>query len=275
MRFAKLGEEVFIRQSEISCEEFRLYAIIVFHTFVDTGVCRMPLREISKIYNLDYDNLTRRYKILRKDFTPEEIKKLPEKIQAQLEKMKSPWLEKTKKGIRPLVGVKTVNSTVSEEEKTVNITAPDCKNYSRKRAKTVKTTVSLNSFKEPLNQEPLKSPTAPEAVAAAETNGHLSKFSLEECILYAEISKSRGELIKSVHALANSAYKTGEMDVFIEATLYPAAELTYEPDETEKLTGGLRILIEMRAEGEDWRDQQKWYTPEEWLWLTTQMEKAS
>lgn len=249
MRFARIGEEVFLRFSEISCEEFRLYAIIVFHTFTDTQLCRMTLRELADLYNLDYDNLTRRFKTLR---------------------MKS-WVEKTRKGIRPLVGMKTVKITVSDDEKTVNSTVQNCKNYSSQDEKTVNSTVSLIPFKEPLKQEPLNTHTE-DGVRENFQNGHRSVFSLEECIRYAEICKSNGDDIISPKALGKSIYKSGEFDVFIRATLYPENQQTAGDD--NRLADGLKILLEMDAEGFDLDEWKKWYSEEEWEWLMKEMEKA-
>lgn len=91
MKFARIGEQVFLRQTELTGEEFRLYSIICFHTWIDTGVCRYSLRELAEKYDLNYDSLCRHYKILR-------VKK---------------WAENTKDGIRPLVGVKTDEMSVT------------------------------------------------------------------------------------------------------------------------------------------------------------------
>lgn len=82
MRYAKLGEEIINRQSELEGEEFRLYMTIVFHTDPVTEICNITLGEISEIYKWDYSNTTRRYKKLRQ----------------------KGWCENTEKGIRPLVG---------------------------------------------------------------------------------------------------------------------------------------------------------------------------
>ena len=81
MRFAKLGEEVFQRSHEIACEEFRLYAYVVFHTFHDSGICQLKISQICEIYGLDRQKTYRRFKILRKDFSAEEFKELPDKLQ--------------------------------------------------------------------------------------------------------------------------------------------------------------------------------------------------
>lgn len=56
---------------------------------------------------------------------------------------------------------------------------------------------------------------------SAKTNGHLSQFSLDECLKYVRICESKGEPIKNPKGLANHLYKTGDADAFILATLYP------------------------------------------------------
>lgn len=48
-----------------------------------------------------------------------------------------------------------------------------------------------------------------------------SQFSIEECLKYVEICKSKGDEIKNAKALAMNLFKTGEADAFILATLYP------------------------------------------------------
>lgn len=55
----------------------------------------------------------------------------------------------------------------------------------------------------------------------AKTNGHLSQFSLDECLKYVRICEAKGEPIKNAKGLANHLYKTGDSDAFILATLYP------------------------------------------------------
>lgn len=55
----------------------------------------------------------------------------------------------------------------------------------------------------------------------AKQNGHLSQFSLEECLRYVQICAREGEPIKNAKGLANHLYKTGDSDAFILATLYP------------------------------------------------------
>ena len=56
---------------------------------------------------------------------------------------------------------------------------------------------------------------------SVKTNGHLSEFSLEECLKYVETCRARGENITNPKGLATSLYESGRADAFILATLYP------------------------------------------------------
>lgn len=56
---------------------------------------------------------------------------------------------------------------------------------------------------------------------SAKTNGHISQFSLDECLRYVRICEAKGEPIKNPKGLANHLNKTGDSDAFILATLYP------------------------------------------------------
>jgi len=73
-----------------------------------------------------------------------------------------------------------------------------------------------------------------------ESNGHLSKFSLDECFKYVEVCRSKGEPVKNAKGLANHLFKSGESDVFILATLYP--EKREEAD--RKVYGEPRAFLE-------------------------------
>ncbi len=53
------------------------------------------------------------------------------------------------------------------------------------------------------------------------TNGHLSGFSLEDCLAYVKICETKGEPVKNAKGLASHLYKTGEADAFILAALHP------------------------------------------------------
>lgn len=53
------------------------------------------------------------------------------------------------------------------------------------------------------------------------TNGHLSEFSLEECLKYVETCHARGENITNPKGLATTLFESGRADALILATLYP------------------------------------------------------
>lgn len=270
MRFAKLGEEVYERQSELVGEELRLYIIIFFHTWVDTRKCNKNLRELSKIYRLDYDNSCRRLKSLRK----------------------KKWIEDTKRFIRPMVGFKTVKTAVDDQTvkftvpddktveftveknlETVNSTVQNCKSYSEIDVETVNSTVSSIPYIEPFKDEIFPTAAAAEktaAEAAVETLPHQSIFSLSECLRYAEICKLRGEQIRSVEALATSAYKNGNLDAFISATLYPEKSPIQEISDAhsdQEMIDALALLRDVQAMGEDISGFEKYYAPELWTKL--------
>ena len=89
MKFARLGENVFLRQAELTGEEFRLYSLIMFHSW-RTGFCEHSLKDLCAMYSLNYDSHSRLFKRLR-------IKN---------------WVEKSGGKIRPLVGLKTDETSV-------------------------------------------------------------------------------------------------------------------------------------------------------------------
>jgi len=234
-RFARLGEEAFDRQSELSGEEFRLYAIIVFHTFWEIGICRKNLRQLSKLHRLSYTHTTERYNILQmnfKGFTNEEIQKLTKKI-------KSPWCEGAKGGIRPLVGVNVPKTGtfdgkifrkpehLSSENR--NIRVPKTGTFDGKIFR--KPELVYKEYKEPLKTRDFKEPTTTEkeVVVVVETNGHQSQFSFEECRQYVAFCVNQGQAVKNPTGLANHLYETGTGDAFISAVLYP------EPIETQTI----------------------------------------
>ena len=267
-RFAKIGEEAVRRQSELSGEEFRLYCLIKFHTWNDSGVCNKNLRELAELYALDYDNTTRRYKSLRQ----------------------KGWCENTKKGIRCAFSEATAEITVphsqstvknavadcknysSENSQTAEITVSDCKNYSLEDSETVKNAVSLNRNKEPFKDQQFIDSGSREKVAAAavETKDQKSIFSLEECLRYAEFCVRRGDPIKSVEALARYAYQSGADDAFIEAAIYPATVVVESPPPTvfvEPRTVALEVLLDLVRDGVDIENQKQFYAPEDWAIL--------
>jgi hypothetical protein len=57
-------------------------------------------------------------------------------------------------------------------------------------------------------------------------NGHLSMFSLEECLRYAQIAEN----VRNPHGLANNLFKTGSADPFILAALYPERLIEVDRD---------------------------------------------
>jgi hypothetical protein len=80
-----------------------------------------------------------------------------------------------------------------------------------------------------------QSESEPEEKTAAKKvsgNGHLSAFTIEECLAYVEKEIADGAQIQNAKALASKLFKTGEADSFIKARLYPeqfAAEVFGEP----------------------------------------------
>lgn len=278
-KFAKIGEEAVRRNAELVGEELRLYVLIVFHTWSDSGVCKKTLRELSDIYGLDYDNTTRRYKSLRT----------------------KQWCENTKLGIRPLVGLKTVKFTVNGKEQTVNFTvendteavnstALDCQNYSKTDDKTVNSTVTFKGSTEPLknpdfSSEPSETKIVSDTTTAHEKNGHKSQFSKEDIIRYLDIRIRNGEQIETPHKLAQWMYQTGDYDAFINATLYPeSVEQTIEYDDGETPNGSVpqpldeyelldaRDLLKSMAEhGVNLSELKNKYTAEDWQWLMAQV----
>lgn len=71
---------------------------------------------------------------------------------------------------------------------------------------------------------------APEKQADKKTDSkaHHSQFSLDECLKYVELCRTKGDPINNARALARNLFKTGEADSFIRAALYP--ELQKEAD---------------------------------------------
>ncbi|HEX8249021.1 MAG TPA: hypothetical protein VF599_12660 [Pyrinomonadaceae bacterium] len=227
---ARVGEDAFKRRKELKEEDekrwqpeaFLLYCLILLWTWGDSLICRKSIRELCELYDLDYDNSMRRYKLLRK------LK----------------WVEVIKGrngGIRPLVGIeKTVKST----DKTVKSTVFDCKVYSENDPKTVKSTVSPSLYTETFQNSELPEHTTQQNGAAGvsvsfknspETNGHKSRFTITECLAYVDVCIEKGEDIRNRHGLATSIFKSGEYDPFIEAALNPEIEKqAREADEERK-----------------------------------------
>lgn len=154
---------------------------------------------------------------------------------------------------------------------------------------------SYKEYKEPLKSRDFSTAAAETkpAVEAVAQNGHLSKFSLEECLRYATICKNRAEPIRSVEALARSAYKTGEMDASIEATFCPAnpaptVEQHIEYDDNFKrsaetpptrshpksvLAAHVSDLRMMQLSKDELFKYEQSYTPEDWQWIMEELGK--
>lgn len=261
--FAKIEKDAVNRLSLLTGEELRLYVYIKFHTWNDSGICRKSLHELSGLYNLNYDHTTARYKKLRAEG----------------------FCENTKKGIRVISDFQTSKSEVSKTSKTeVN----DDGKLQNPKFQTSKTEVNdgekLQNPKlhirntEPFKEQSFSEKTATETVATTSTNsnGHNSKFSLEECLRYVEARISRGEKIDTPHKFAKWLYQSGNDDVFIQATLYPDKGETVEGatavgEISDKLREGLNLLYLVHSEGDEIDDYKKWYTPDEWAWLEEQL----
>lgn len=283
MQFAKVGEEVFLRRKELKTDEekrfqfetFFLYLLILFHTWDDTGLCRKSVPEICEIWGLDYDNSMRRYKLLREKGWVEEV------------------IINGETYLRPLVGVKTrkntilpdsetvestaqetVKSTVEKRAKTVKSTVENCKVYSKKGRKTVKSTVAFKGITEPLKRQSQSEPTTTEKTdVVVGKNGHLSKFSLEEILRYVDLCAAEGQTVKNRTGLANYLYESGEKDALISAKLFPEnSEFT----ETEKTRAeALALLLDLQTEDPDAvLGFEKWYSPEDWAYLMEELEKC-
>lgn len=57
--------------------------------------------------------------------------------------------------------------------------------------------------------------------SAASSNGHLSKFSLEQCLSYVQLCIAKGDAINNPHGLAMNLFQTGKSDAFIRAAMFP------------------------------------------------------
>lgn len=229
--------------------------IIVYHTFIDTGLCRQSITDISRIHGLIRNHTSERYKILRK----------------------KGWCKNEKGAIRPLVGLKSPKIGVPEVQKS-DFASPifglaKSKNRTNENENSPKIGLSSIPYTEPLKPEPNTEPPAPKekAVGGSQTNGHLSEFSMEEILRYIEIRQNRGEHISNPHGLATKAFKSGELDAFIKAILYP--EKTAAASADDRLADGLKMLIEIEAEGDDVNDFKKWYSEDEWQWLMSELAK--
>jgi hypothetical protein len=262
-RFAKIEEEAINHHTDLTGEELRLYVLIKFHTWNDTGVCRKNLRQLSKLHKLSYTHTTERYK--------------------KLKKLK--WCEDTKEGIRPLINLNVPKTGTFDDEmfqkaehgssENRNIGIPESGTFNDEMFQ--KAEHPFIPYIEPFKDEISLTAAAeekPVAEAAAETVPHKSKFSLSECLRYAEICKLRGENIRSVEALATSAYKNGNLDAFVSATLYPEQTPLEEISDAEadkEMAEALELLRDVQAMGEDISGFEKYYAPELWARLMGEM----
>lgn len=299
-RFAKIDETAIKRHAELSGEELRLFVLIKFHTWNESGVCNKNLRELAAIYRLDYDNTTRRYKVLRKlGFCRNTKKGISTNFADFAETVKNAADSEADETVDFTVneGDETVNFTVEKDAETVKNAVSDCKFYSENDDETVNFTVSLNPYIEPSKDEKFSRAAAEkkdlktvetlttttadkDVVVVVESNGHLSKFSLEEVRRYVNICQTGGQTVRNPHGLALTLYQTGEADAFIEAALYPAQqpERTVEYDDAsvgdltqKQFDEALRMLLEMESEGFDVSEWEKFYTLGDWARLNEEL----
>jgi hypothetical protein len=253
MRFAKIGEEVLSRHAELTGEELRLYMFIVFHTFIDTGICRRSITEISRIHGLIRNHSSERYKSLRK----------------------KGWCKNDRGGIRPLVGFNSPKIGLSEVQKTDYESPknglPASKNRTYETVNSPKNGLSSIPYIEPLNKEPYIEPLTQQR-ESKKLNGHNSIFSREECLKYVSILKSEGATINNPNAYAMKLYKSGESDAFIQAKLYP--ETPENQPESDARREALQMLLDVHRSGEDVAEYKHWYAEEDWRWLMTELAKS-
>ena len=265
MKFAKIDEEVFSRYGELTGEEFRLYCTVFFHTFIDTGICRRNLRQLCLIHGLNYTHTTERYK--------------------KLEKLK--WCETTKKGIRPLVGLNVPKNGTRESEmfrktehqysENGNTDVPKNGTFGDEMFR--KTEHTYKEYTEPLKSRDFSDNNNIgffDVVTSSSSSKILSEFSREECLRWVEIRIKNGEEIETPHRLARWAHRTGEADAFIQATLYPETiqievENGSSSSGTDDLQDAISLLLDLRAEGENLDDFEKYYPPEVWARLMEEL----
>lgn len=259
MKFAKVEESAIEQHLALTGEELRLYVLIKFHTWSDTGVCNKTLRELCDIHGLVYNHTTERYKKLRA----------------------KGWCENSKKGIRPLIDLKTPKIGVTDNSQNSKNRSDELQKSEfespkigvNEAEKLQKSELHLKEYIEPLKSRDFSDTTHGEKSAGArvENNNNLSKFSISECLDYALLCQSKGDEIRNPRALAITLHKSGEADAFIEVALYPeqtqTQEIIVEPHGDDLLTDALNLLIDLRANGEDVNDFEKYYPPEIWARL--------
>ncbi|HEX8289788.1 MAG TPA: hypothetical protein VF556_17535 [Pyrinomonadaceae bacterium] len=240
---------------------------------------------------MSYTHTTERYKILSWDFnglTPEEIERIKQKV-------KSPWCEDTKKGIRPLVGVKVPKTGTFENEM---FRKPEHTNSENRNMHIPKTGTFENEmfrkpehaykeYIEPFKEQSFIEPTTTEKtdVVVVEKNGHQSQFSFEDCIRYVNLCQQQGQIIKNPTGLATYLYESGEKDAFISAKLYPEPiEETHveyddeykdapQPLDEYELDEARRFLEGMLSIGKNLSEFESFYAPSDWKILTKELQK--
>lgn len=74
------------------------------------------------------------------------------------------------------------------------------------------------------------------AATQSQSNGHLSQFSLADCLRYVEKCQADGDRIENARALAQHLFKTGEADAFIMNALYPEQSAREQFGEPRRFT---------------------------------------
>jgi len=69
------------------------------------------------------------------------------------------------------------------------------------------------------------------------TNGHSSKFSIDECLQYVEQCRRNGDNITNAQGLARSLFQSGTSDSFILAALYPERLAEQQAQQTREIYG--------------------------------------
>jgi len=252
-RFAKIEEAAITRHAELTGEELRLYMLIKYHTWNDSGVCNKNLHELCKIYGLNYNHTTERYKSLRK----------------------KGWCDKTKKGIRPIAGLKTPKSGVFktpengvfEDTKLQKAELETPENGVFEDTKLQKAEFSLLPYIEPFKDESFTDDnnTEKSVVVVGKPDGRQSQFSIAECRRYVELCADDGQTIKNRFGLADYLFRSGEKDALILARLYPE-EPTAAPVDKE-FADALEILLDLRSAEMDISDLEHYYAPTLWARL--------
>lgn len=307
-RFARTPEEAFLRHKELAekidekgkpkvdkdgkplpakgaLQTLYLYQLILMHSW-GNGFLDKKFSDLCELYGLEYHNSTRRLKTLRN----------------------KGWIEQTAKGIRPLLihreknskGVKitpepdqSVNSTPETSVKitppSVKITPEKCKNYTENGEKSVKITPENPATPNEISDSGdaktllnLKSDLETTTTTNNSSKKELSRFEIEDCIRWIQKRIENGEKIETPHKLARWAHQSGEMDAFIQATLYPEVseipELTYSHLEIDgdgfseaQMKEHLVVLRDIIEIGDDVRELKHFYTPDDWARLMKEL----